>query len=63
MTCLLDLSIVQWSLGDRGVCWGVSDWLRGAPKAVLQHPDLIPLLHMVYSVKQGRGHAVTRYAD
>lgn len=34
---------------------GVSGQLRGAPKAVLQHPDLIPLLHVVCHVKQGEG--------
>lgn len=55
MTCLVDLSIMQWSLGDRGVCWGVSGQLRGAPKAVLQHPDLILLLHVFCHVKQGEG--------
>lgn len=41
---------------------GVLGWLGGALKAVLHHPDFIPLPHVVCH-KRDQGRMATRYAD
>lgn len=55
MVCLIDTSITGWgqSLGG-GLQAGESQGSReGDPKAVLQHPHLIPFLHVVCHDEQG----------